>query len=420
MTTFAELTISGWRQFKNVHLTFHPRLTVLTGANGSGKTALLRLLARHFGWAYPELTVPTRDRAGGLIYLLSYLHALQELRTTAIPIGSITYAPEGTVAPINAQPSQGPIYNTDIYNIQQVQGVFIPANRPDFIYQTVETIPLRPLDSQQSYTRFLDARRSRAMSQYSQFSEVYHLKETLISWALFGYGNEVVTADENKLSLFVGFQQLLRTLLPDTLGFSSIEIRPPEVVLKTQSGEFMIDAVSGGIASIIDLAWMIYSARGGQKMSESVVLIDEVENHLHATMQRSVLPNLLDSFPNTQFIVSTHSPLVVSSVKDSNVFVLDYDADHEVISQRLDLVNRAGTASEILREVLGVSVTTPIWVEQSLDEIATRYSALDVNRESFQSLRDELAALGLGEFAPDTIAAVVKKSRGIGDPTEEG
>ena len=51
-----------------------------------------------------------------------------------------------------------------------------------------------------------------------------------------------------------------------------------------------------------------------------IVLIDEVENHLHVELQRKVLPFLTEFFPNIQFIVTTHSPFVITSVKNSVLF----------------------------------------------------------------------------------------------------
>jgi hypothetical protein len=48
--TIARMSVSNWRQFDSVDLLIHPRLTVLTGANASGKTTLLNLLAPHFNW----------------------------------------------------------------------------------------------------------------------------------------------------------------------------------------------------------------------------------------------------------------------------------------------------------------------------------------------------------------------------------
>lgn len=71
---------------------------------------------------------------------------------------------------------------------------------------------------------------------------------------------------------------------------------------------------------------------------------------------------LLEAFPNAQFIIATHSPFMVSSVRDSFVYVLGYNPNDvvnesginsRVSSLKLDAANKAGTASEILRDVLG-------------------------------------------------------------------
>ena len=54
-----------------------------------------------------------------------------------------------------------------------------------------------------------------------------------------------------------------------------------------------------------------------------IVLIDEIELHLHPAWQRSIIPTLEATFPNIQFIATTHSPQVLSSLKQENVFVLE-------------------------------------------------------------------------------------------------
>lgn len=62
-----------------------------------------------------------------------------------------------------------------------------------------------------------------------------------------------------------------------------------------------------------------------------VVTFDEPENHLHPALQRTLLPTLSAAFPQVQFIVATHSPFMVSSMKDSAVYVLRYqDAELEI------------------------------------------------------------------------------------------
>ena len=67
--------------------------------------------------------------------------------------------------------------------------------------------------------------------------------------------------------------------------------------------------------TIIDLAWRLYMF---SKMNpEFVVTIDEPEDHLHPIMQRTLMRRLLRTFPSAQFIIATHSPFMVASVKDS-------------------------------------------------------------------------------------------------------
>ena len=176
--------------------------------------------------------------------------------------------------------------------------------------------------------------------------------------AMFGEGNSRVQANDEVLSAYLGFVEALRTMLPVSLGFQDIAVRPPEVVLVTTSGEFILDAASGGILTIVDLTWRLYMF--SQMNDGFVVTFDEPENHLHPTMQRTLMSRLLKTFPKAQFIIATHSPFMVSSVSDSNVYVLRYvDTDTDevqrgeqvavsestrVVSQRLDTVNKAGSA----------------------------------------------------------------------------
>ena len=157
---------------------------------------------------------------------------------------------------------------------------------------------------------------------------------------------------------------------------------------------------------------------------EFVVTIDEPENHLHPTMQRTLMRRLLKTFPRTQFIIATHSPFMVSSVSDSNVYVLRYvnteteavqsgeqisaSESTRVVSQKLDTVNKAGNASEILREVLGVKATIPEWVEEDIANIVARYRERQITSESLMELRDELSGLGYEVLYPEALAALTE------------
>ena len=137
-------------------------------------------------------------------------------------------------------------------------------------------------------------------------------------------------------------------------------------MLETDTGDFSLDAASGGIAALVDLAWQIHMR--SRTDTAFTVLMDEPENHLHPRLQRSVLPGLLEAFPQAQFIVSSHNPFVVTSVRHSNVIVLAFD-DDRVSSTNLADVDRSATTNQVLTDVLGVPFPAPIWVEEELVRI---------------------------------------------------
>ena len=172
-------------------------------------------------------------------------------------------------------------------------------------------------------------------------------------------------------------------------------------MLVTKTGDFSLDAVSGGLAAIIDVAWQLFMY--SPEAEAFVVTYDEPENHLHPELQRSFLPNLIAAFPAVQFIVASHNPFIVSSVPGSNVYVLRYDKTNKVVSSLLDTVNRAGTANEILRDVLGLEYTLPLWVKGELDRIVTEFEKQPITTESLNRLRERMKALGLDKYFPETI-----------------
>jgi len=254
------------------------------------------------------------------------------------------------------------------------------------------------------------------------------MKEALVSMATFGPKTDFSYGDESALEVIHGFSKVLRETMPPSLGFRSLSIRQTDVVLETDSGNFLLDAASGGIMAIVDITWQIYmfSLTSPAKAGDGfVVVMDEPENHLHPSMQRALLSNLINAFPTAQFIVATHSPFMVSSVQDSAVYVLRYyeanldDSEIElddggpiknlVISERLDVVNRAGSAGDILRDVLGVPVTIPLWVESELESLVNEYRDLELTVENLKTLKSRMADLGFGELYPQAIARLVQE-----------
>lgn len=405
---FQNISLRGWQQYGNVDVEFHERLTVLTGANGSGKSTLLRFLARHFGWEFNSLRTPQQVKGRGLRYL-ARLFGRTLTENQPVEIGAISYSSGQRSAIRVPLGDEQAAYNLSVDSPQTVAGFFIPSHRPEFRYQRVENLPLHQRQWQQDAFNLVQGSIRRLYSGGGGYSTNYHMKEVLIGLALFGHGNEVVEADLEARRLYEAFQDILRLILPPELGFQSIAIRDrAEVVLLTRSGPFLLDAVSGGVAALIELAWQIFMFVPPVQTPYAVV-IDEPENHLHAAMQRRLMPSFVDAFPQAQFVIATHSPLIVGSVRDSNVYALRFTEDNEVVSERLNLYDKAGSADEVLREVLDVEVSIPLWAENALDRIIEQFTAQPLTVESAKHLRVTMAEAGLLRWMPETLVRVADR-----------
>ena len=409
---FDRIIVHGWRQFRYIDIKCHDQLTILTGANGAGKTTILNLLNRHFGWNLSFISTP-RKRKKLVEYFSDFWEGkLPERRRirqrNRINIGEIHYR-NGNTAGILIPNNVSHEYQVIIDGQQPVQGIFVSSHRPVFFYQRVTNIPTEPSTRQELINQYINEIRARFGSRMAVKSPSHKLKEAIISLAVFGYGNKVVTPNPEYRKTFKGYQEILKIVLPPKIGFERMRIEMPEVVLETRTGNFSLDAVSGGISAILDLAWQIYMY--SLEYQQFSVVIDEPENHLHPELQQTLLANLLQAFPTTQFIIATHNPFMVSSVSDSYVYILRFDDENRVFSEPLDLVNKAGTANEILRDVLGLDFTLPVWASQRLDELVKKYSLKMLTEKAISDLRTELRELGLSHVLPKTLSRIIDKAK---------
>jgi hypothetical protein len=102
---------------------------------------------------------------------------------------------------------------------------------------------------------------------------------------------------------------------------------------------------------------------------------------------------------------------------DSSVYVLRY-ADGEfgeglhsaVQSEQLDAVNKAGSANEILRSVLGVPVTMPLWVEEKIEKIIQGFDIEKLDSNQIGVLRQRLSEVGLTEYYGDALSRMARQA----------
>ena len=165
---------------------------------------------------------------------------------------------------------------------------------------------------------------------------------------------------------------------------------PPEgvFVLEKEGTLLTLDQISDGEAALLllvgDFAQGLATAKSPGEApldGAGVLLIDELDLHLHPSWQRRLLPALQAAFPNTQIIGTTHSPLIVGHLLPENVVLLrDFQASHPSASQGRD-------ARDILLEIMG----TPSRSDEARALIQAVEQALD--RDDLPAAKANLQAL---------------------------
>lgn len=399
MESFESLVLEQWRQFERVELDLRANVCVLTGPNGCGKTTVLNILGRHFGWNMNFLSASFLTKDQKKIYA-DQADTLEAAPDQHRKIGDLNYR-GGSQAQVMAPTSGATQYNIVIQNQREVSGIHIPSHRPAPGYSRLETIPINPKTAQQhhqSYQQFL----FQSYGEHPQRNPSAAMKEALIGFAVFGEGNAAVRPNAEYTTILKGFEEVLRRLLPDNIGFEKIEVEPPDVVLKTRTGRFPLEAMSGGLNALFGIAWQIHIQGGSD--SPCTVLVDEPENHLHPSMQREFLPRLAAAFPNHKFIIATHSPFIVASAPEASVYGLVYNERQRVTARLLTEADLAGSPNRVLREILDVPVTMPVWVERRIKDVLAQYRNRTFDAQTIAELRTELAAKGLEGALGDYLA----------------
>ncbi|MBS3026648.1 MAG: AAA family ATPase [Dolichospermum sp. DET50] len=181
----------------------------------------------------------------------------------------------------------------------------------------------------------------------------------------------------------------------------------PALVIKKNGENFKLDQLSDGektlLMIVVDIARRLAilnpSITNPSELLEKgtgIILIDEIDLHLHPQWQRIVIPSFRKTFPNCQFIVTTHSPQVLSEVNRENVFILE---DSKIVDFTPHTFGR--DSNSILFEVMGVE-KRPVKMQERIDKCFEM-----IDNDNLEGAKLELQKLSesLGENDLDIVKA---------------
>lgn len=388
-----KLCLENFKCFEKLELEFHKKLTVVTGANDAGKTALLEAIAIAVSTMFVPMDGPKKIE---LDKTQAYL------RPSAIR-STISMCPQYPVKISAAAMIDGQEVHWE-QCLNTVNGPAVMKGAADMIsiaagYQkrlcNEDTSLILPVLAYYGSDRFWDYRQKtktdsfkmstrtngyvdsldnaanvkRIMDWFAKIAVWKHQESGLgpvpeleaVVAAMEKCFNRIAGSDDAKIQYNMGTKEL-------------------NITYTNETGKRMhipINQLSGGYKSTIGLAADIacrMAILNPQCLEDicnktpGIVLIDEVDLHLHPAWQQRILSDLTSIFPKVQFIVSTHAPEVINSVPKENVIIIE---DNLAIPAPVETYGK--DANGILRSVMHVKERPQIIMER-FNEF---YSAID-------------------------------------------
>lgn len=381
------IELENFRCFEKEKIELHPQLNVFVGVNASGKTALLEGIAIGIGQFFQGMNIhrsmnfsimPTderqistngknADRQVVRIKCSGYLDGYEDEKTWLIKYGESLTALESQ----NLTKLSYGIYSS-----------IASGNEHDL--PVISYLSTQRLwggdDSEANQVQDLSGN-VRKLGAYvdslSKKSNTLHFEKELEQMQLVvSQGKEFGFAyDSSRLDLI---RNIAAKVIQDCKIFYYDYEKQSLAVIFNDGRRLTIDELSDGQKSLLLISTSIAFQCGTLNphmgldayKSNGVVLIDEVELHLHPDWQRQILPILTREFPNIQFICTTHSPQVLSTLNRENVQVIENFHVHPI-----DHYVRGRDSNAILSEVFGIEKRP----KEFADQLQHFYALLEDN-----------------------------------------
>lgn len=400
------LTLERFRGAKNLHLDLHERLNILVGMNGAGKSSILDAAAillswlvnriKHAGASGRPITEPDIRNGEATANLHITCTSMDNDLSWNLAKARTGYGKKDVVSVLidmaeAAKEIQSRISATNgQLNLPLL--AYYPVNR------AVLDIPLR-IKERHSFdllSAYDDSLTSGA--NFRTFFEWFREREDLENEAR--RDQQTIFSEPVKTKFPDPHLEAVRNALTQFMPeFKNLTVRRNPLRMEVEKkGELLtVNQLSDGekclMAMVGDIARRMAIAnplRDNPLEGEGIILIDEIDLHLHPMWQRMVIPKLLEVFPGCQFLISTHSPHIVTHVQPENLFLLSMTPEGLQAIRPSESYGK--TVERVLEDLMGLNTTRPDIVKEALRQI---YGLIDSRklgeaRESIDSLQQQI------------------------------
>lgn len=353
-----KLHVINLRAYKEAEFEFQPGMNLLVGINGVGKTTALEALQICLSQILPEITVSKNRKdnfslndikigSGNLQVSCNF-----EIDTHQFDL--LIHRQKEVIKPKSMGVVRDQVEETP--DIEQIS----PSLKATF--------PQADKQKSQPIGIFFSTRRSlmvdrepgKSMSvggQAAAFAEALSINREFNLRVFTDWIRTQITLGKENPKILKSVEVLSEAIYRFLPGFSNLKLtdKDDKYILTIDKGETTLhldqlsDGERGVLALVMDIARRLYQANPGLEDplqdGKAVVLIDELDLHLHPKWQRSIVENLTRVFPNCQFIVSTHSPQIIGEVQPDSITIIDNGTYKPVSSFGMD-------SSRILEDIL--------------------------------------------------------------------